>query len=662
MSLVSLIDVNNIKSDSLGNSLRVYDLWVDGTIHGGGGGGGVTPTALASAINNSRVETPGNGNLNVYGMRYGEAGDSEIVVGLGANEIYIKDNTFDNTIVCNVGGVSIESGAANVDINADQLVNIKGSATSGDTIVIGDTSDNEFRTNASGGIFITSGLNIEMNVPQTSPTTSYSQSTTDIELDAGNPSFKGASVVLDEGGILQLKSLDQGLNTNIVSLDLNSTINGGQANFTVNDTGNDEISEVFLNTNTARLSNYSNSSVKYSFEVTNEQHFIRNLDLDLSPTIHHIVYYDQFSGSANGQIFHALPPSTVSNVTLVGNPIHQFVTGGDGALDFRGMISPDGSVNFNVTATNIELTSPNQTITLTSDVTGSGTGSFATTIANSAVSTAKIANAAVTSSKIGTSAVTYPKIQNVTASSLLGNPTGSAAAPSEITLGTNLSFAGSVLNAVGGSGVTTTNVQNFSTGGYTYTPTAGMKFCQVVAQGGGGGGGGCRAGLAGTSGASAGGSSGATVLGFYNAATIGVSQSGIVGNGGAGGLGISGSAGNDGIDTTFGALITAAKGRGGAGITASASFTSTSSTSTFGTSSGGTIRLEGSYGLAGHAHGSNLAPIAGAGGASTYFGDGGFGFGSGSGAGGGGVSTSGAVADVDGFAGKSGRLFVIEYI
>jgi hypothetical protein len=55
-------------------------------------------------------------------------------------------------------------------------------------------------------------------------------------------------------------------------------------------------------------------------------------------------------------------------------------------------------------------------------------------------------------------------------------------------------------------------------------------------------------------------------------------------------------------------------------------------------------------------------PIAGAGGASTYFGDGGFGFGSGSGAGGGGVSTSGAVADVDGFAGKSGRLLVIEYI
>ena len=36
------------------------------------------------------------------------------------------------------------------------------------------------------------------------------------------------------------------------------------------------------------------------------------------------------------------------------------------------------------------------------------------------------------------------------ASSLMGNPTGSSAAPSAITLGTNLSFAGSVLNATGG--------------------------------------------------------------------------------------------------------------------------------------------------------------------------------------------------------------------
>jgi hypothetical protein len=71
---------------------------------------------------------------------------------------------------------------------------------------------------------------------------------------------------------------------------------------------------------------------------------------------------------------------------------------------------------------------------LTGDVTaGPGSGSQAATIASSAV--------------------TYAKIQNVAASRLLGNPTGSAAAPGEITLGANLTFAGSVLNAAsGGSG------------------------------------------------------------------------------------------------------------------------------------------------------------------------------------------------------------------
>lgn len=55
----------------------------------------------------------------------------------------------------------------------------------------------------------------------------------------------------------------------------------------------------------------------------------------------------------------------------------------------------------------------------------------------------------IATSQIAASAVTYAKIQNETASTLLGNPTGSSAAPSEITLGTGLSFSGSVLNSTG---------------------------------------------------------------------------------------------------------------------------------------------------------------------------------------------------------------------
>lgn len=68
-------------------------------------------------------------------------------------------------------------------------------------------------------------------------------------------------------------------------------------------------------------------------------------------------------------------------------------------------------------------------VTLTGDVTGTGTSTVATTIASNAV--------------------TYAKIQTVGADKLLGNPTGSSAIPSEITLGTGLSFTGSTLNSSG---------------------------------------------------------------------------------------------------------------------------------------------------------------------------------------------------------------------
>lgn len=80
---------------------------------------------------------------------------------------------------------------------------------------------------------------------------------------------------------------------------------------------------------------------------------------------------------------------------------------------------------------------------LTGDVTATGGGSAAATIANSAVTTAKIDDAAVI----------YAKIQDVTASKLLGR--GSAAGdgpPVEITIGSGLSLSGTTLTATGGGG------------------------------------------------------------------------------------------------------------------------------------------------------------------------------------------------------------------
>lgn len=77
---------------------------------------------------------------------------------------------------------------------------------------------------------------------------------------------------------------------------------------------------------------------------------------------------------------------------------------------------------------------------LTGDVTTSS-GSLATTIAANAVTTSKINN----------SAVTLAKIQNAAANSVLlgAGAAGSGAAYSEITLGTNISMSGTVLNVAG---------------------------------------------------------------------------------------------------------------------------------------------------------------------------------------------------------------------
>lgn len=49
------------------------------------------------------------------------------------------------------------------------------------------------------------------------------------------------------------------------------------------------------------------------------------------------------------------PGPPVEDIVLIGNPVHQFVSGGSGTLNFRGMLSPDDSIAFNVTPTNIEM-------------------------------------------------------------------------------------------------------------------------------------------------------------------------------------------------------------------------------------------------------------------------------------------------------------------
>ncbi len=92
---------------------------------------------------------------------------------------------------------------------------------------------------------------------------------------------------------------------------------------------------------------------------------------------------------------------------------------------------------------NNKQTAGNYITALTGDVTASGPGSAVATIASNAV--------------------TYAKFQQVAASSLVGNATGSTANATGITLGATLTFSGSALQTVAMTGDVTTSANSFAT-------------------------------------------------------------------------------------------------------------------------------------------------------------------------------------------------------
>ena len=83
-------------------------------------------------------------------------------------------------------------------------------------------------------------------------------------------------------------------------------------------------------------------------------------------------------------------------------------------------------------ASNVSYLTANQTITLSGDVTGSGTTSITSTIANDAV--------------------TFAKMQNINTARLLGRSTAGSGDIEEITLGANMTLVGGVLDSIGGGG------------------------------------------------------------------------------------------------------------------------------------------------------------------------------------------------------------------
>lgn len=193
---------------------------------------------------------------------------------------------------------------------------------------------------------------------------------------------------------------------------------------------------------------------------------------------------------------------------------------------------------------------------------------------------------AVTTASITNKAVTYAKIQDVTNARLLGNNSGGAAAPQEITVGTGLLLSGTALS----NPRTTPTYQIFTSGtGATYTTAVGATYIKVRAVGGGAAGGGGSAGNDTTfnSVVAKGGSAGVAHSG---------TSGGAGGAGGTGGTGtatlrLPGAAGGDGGNGTGSAAAPGGNGGasvfGGAGAPSAHSGAANSGSGGAGTGSGG---------------------------------------------------------------------------
>lgn len=135
-----------------------------------------------------------------------------------------------------------------------------------------------------------------------------------------------------------------------------------------------------------------------------------------------------------------LTSSSLSGYVPTSRTVNGHVLTGNVTVTASDVGAPSGSGNSTGTNTGDQtnITGNAATVTTNANLTGP-----ITSVGNATSITANV----VTTTTINNSAVTYAKIQNETASTLLGNPTGSTAAPSEITLVNGLAFSGTTLGA-----------------------------------------------------------------------------------------------------------------------------------------------------------------------------------------------------------------------
>ena len=231
--------------------------------------------------------------------------------------------------------------------------------------------------------------------------------------------------------------------------------------------------------------------------------------------------------------------------------------------------------------------------------------------------------------------------------------------------------AGQVLTANTGaapswqSGSFTSIVRQVFTSTGTYTPTAGMLYCDIEVVGGGGGGGAGQTSV-GVASAGGGGGGGGYARGIFSAATIGGSQSVTVGASGSGGA----AGNNNGVQggtTSVGSLISATGGFGGVvGVLIGIGIGGDGGAG--GVGSNGNFQTTGSPGLFGFNPGT--LSVCGGGGGNSYFGGGApqvrgtsaGGNGTSYGGGGSGAAIKNGDSQLAGGNGSKGVVIITEYI
>lgn len=266
----------------------------------------------------------------------------------------------------------------------------------------------------------------------------------------------------------------------------------------------------------------------------------------------------------------------------------------------------------------------------------------------------------------GTSAVTASSVNQYEV--VIGDAANAVTSVSPNTAGFVLTSNGTSANptfqAPAAGGISSVNVQTFTTSG-TYTPTAGMKYCTIEVVGGGGGGGGAEdstgIGIACGSGGGAGGYARLTA----SAATIGASQTVTIGAGGAGGT-AGPNPGSNGGTTSVGTLVSATGGTGGS--QGSAANGDIGFGSPGGVGSSGDINISGGPGYPGIGYTSSGNRCASGSGGNSYFGSGGISVndapgqsGAGYGGGGSGAATVFDAAEAGGN-GTDGVVIITEYV